>query len=218
MKFASVKLTWLNILLYFMGCLLIAFGVILMTKSSIGNSSWDTLHWSLHQLFGFSMGWATIVVAVTLTALVIFFNKDLSYLFMLLPIFLVGYEIDLFFKVFAELEPGSFIEQIGLYIAGGLLLPLGGSLLIISTLPAGIFDEFNLTLMRLFNSTNLPRIRGIMEILAVLTALVIGYFAGIGFGKVNIGTLIFSLSVGYILRTYLKIFERIGYYENQQID
>ena len=210
MKRQNMKIEPKSFILYFIGCIFIAFGVVLMTKSNIGNSSWDTLHYSLEQYFlgvhnvtWFTMGVATIVVALTFTFIVIILNRDISYLLMTFSIFIVGAEIDLFFYLLRDVHISNIFLQVPLYIAGGLILPLGGTLLIVSTFPAGIFDEFNLTLLRLFKTTRLALVRGIMELLAVGTAIMIGFQANIGYGKVNIGTLIFSVSVGYILRTYL---------------
>ena len=125
--------------------------------------------------------------------------------------------IDFIAKVLLpNFEPELLGFQLLTYLGGALLLPLGGSLLIISTFPAGIFDEFNLTLMRKFKSDNLVLIRVIMELTAVTIAFVIGINVGIGAGKIGIGTLIFSFSVGAFVKMYLKMFERMNLYENQQ--
>jgi len=78
-----------------------------------------------------------------------------------------------------------------------------------------VFDEFTLAMMRMFKTKNLVKTRVIIEISAVLTALIIGLLAGIGLGQIRLGTIIFSLSVGSILKLYLKFFERVGLYETK---
>lgn len=221
MNLKKIEFKVINVFFYIIGMLAIAFGVIFMVRSNIGTSSWDSLHWSINQLFElrfeamwFTIGLATIVVATTFMILVIIMNKSMRYLIISIPILSVGFMIDFIGKVLLpNFEPELLSIQLITYISGALLLPLGGSLLIISTFPAGIFDEFNLSLMRKFKSDNLVMIRVIMELLAVLTALILGAIAGIGFGNVKIGTLIFSLIVGKILKTYLIIFEKFGLYE-----
>jgi len=209
-----------NVLLYAFGGLFIALGVVLMIMSNLGTSSWDSLHFSLSNMFGFSIGAATIIVAMVFTVIVIILNKSFKYLLMAIPIFYVGALIDLIgLEILSAYAPTLFITRVASFLSGVILLPLGGSMLIISTFPAGIFDEFNLSMMKLFHTDKLATIRVIMELLAVLTAFIIGISSkdkidNYPFGMINYGTLIFSVSVGTILKTYLKLFERIGLYEN----
>jgi uncharacterized membrane protein YczE len=208
-----------RVIKYLLGMVFIAVGVVFMLRSNFGNSSWDTLHYSLSALVDITIGSATIYVALTFTLMVIILNKDIKFILMAIPIVIVGPLIDLFdLRVFTWLEPETLLLQIPIYIIGLSLLPLGGALLLISSYPAGVFDEFNLALKRLLKMKSLVPIRVIMELTAVLTALVLGLIAGVGIGKIGIGTLIFSLTVGFYLKTYLKLFERIGLSEHKQND
>jgi uncharacterized membrane protein YczE len=208
-----------NASFYALGGIFIAFGVVFMLRSNMGLSTWDTLHYSLTNLFGIEMGDATIYVALFFTLLIIVLNRDIKYLIMAIPIFGVGILINVInLHVMVDFEPVSLVARILSYLFGLSLLPFGGSLLIISTFPAGVFDEFNLTLMRLLKSNNLVLVRVIMEVTAVLTAFILGAIAGDAIGMINIGTIIFSLTVGLFLKTYLTLFERIGLYEFEQND
>ena len=206
-----------RILKYIVGMILIALGVTFMLKSSIGNSSWDTLHYSLEHLFNISFGTATIIVATIFMIMTVVLNKSLKYVLMWIPVLIVGPLIDLFILVF---DAGTVAEllymKILYFIIGLSVLPLGGAFLLISNYPAGVFDEFNLAVVRKFKFKSLVPTRVIMELTAVLIAYVLGRIAGIGFGKIGIGTLIFAISVGIYLKVYLKLLERIGLYENQQ--
>jgi|GEM_PF-257885 len=199
---------------YLLGSVFIAFSVVMILRSNIGLSSWDTLHYSLHKLLNITVGTATILVAATVTLFIVFVKKEPHYFFMAVPIILVGGLIDLFNEViFASFSVSGLLNRSLLYLVGLLALPLGGALLIISTFPAGVFDELMLLIMKLSNSNKMTKIRVIMELSAVTLAIILGFIAGIGFGMVSIGTLIFSLSVGVLIKTYLKLFERIGLYE-----
>lgn len=206
-----------NISFYLLGTIFISLGVVLMLRSNIGNSSWDSLHFSLHKAFSITVGTATIIVAVIVTFIVMILNKHYKYIFMFVPIFLVGGLID-FFNLFAlqSFEPDTLLLQIPTFIIGISILPLGGSLLIISSYPAGVFDELMLVIARKLHTDKIVVVRVIMELAAVTMAFVIGYRVGIGFGKIGIGTLIFSFSVGAFVKMYLNMFERINLYENQQ--
>ncbi len=75
-----------------------------------------------------------------------------------------------------------------------------------------------LTFMRLFKTNKIVKVRVIMEISAVALAVALGFIAGIQFGMVNIGTLIFSVTVGMFVKTYLKFFESVGLYTIEEIN
>jgi len=215
----SFKELLMRVSLYILGFFAISFGVVFCLRSGIGLSTWDTLHYALHKLTNITIGTATIIVAGIFTVAVVIMNKKLKYVFMGVPIFVVGFLIDVVnLQWMKDFSVSDWYFQVPTYIAGLLLLPLGGALLIISTFPAGVFDEFTLSMMRIFKTKNLIKTRVIIEVLAVITALILGLLAGIGLGQISIGTIIFSVSVGTLLKFYLSTFERIGLYETQQND
>jgi len=209
-----MKFSLRNLIFYVLGCVFIAFGVVMMIRSGLGTSSWDTLHYSLHRLFGMTVGTATIVVAMIFTAFVIWMNRSFRYILMTIPILLVGSLIDLFDLVLlVDFTVTVLWQQIPVFTLGLLLLPLGGSLLIISTFPAGVFDEFMLGLMKMLNTDKLVLVRVIMELSAVTVAVILSFIAGDKFGTFNVGTLVFSLLVGTLVKLYLSMWQKIGYYE-----
>ena len=219
MKSHNMVFSIKNIGFYTLGSIIIAFAVIMMKRSNIGLSSWDTLHFSLNALTGMSFGTAVILVATVFLIFVTVANKDIKYVMMFIPIFFVGFVVDIFdLYLFNNFLPEASLQRILTYTLGLVLLPFGGTLLIISTFPAGVFDEAMLTFMRLFKTNKIIMVRVIMEMSAVTLAIILGFIAGIQFGMVNIGTLIFSFTVGMFINIYLKLFERVGLYEIKQID
>jgi len=216
---SSLNFRFRNFVLYLFGMVAISFGVVMMLRSNLGLSTWDTLHDSLHNAFGITMGTATIVIATMFTIAVVLLNKHWKYVLMGIPIFIVGILIDVInLHLLVDFSTNTMFQQIASYAIGLIILPLGGSLLIISTFPAGVFDEFNLAVMKVLKTNKLILIRVIMELTAVTVALLINLLSGNGIGAMNIGTLIFAVSVGYILKQFLLLFERIGLYENKQND
>lgn len=204
---------------YILGMVFIAAGVVFVLKSDLGNSTWDTLHYALSEFLNITIGWATVIVAMLFVIMVIYLNKDFKFILMSIPVFVVGPLIDLFNDViFLELDPSTFIQQAGLFLLGLFVLPIGGSLMIISSYPAGVFDEFMLAVMRKTKSQKMIKIRVIMELSAVSTAFIIGLLAGIGRGKIYYGTIIFAFAMGPIINKTLIIMERIGLSEIKQND
>lgn len=214
------KLTTARIIRYNLGMMLIGVGVAPMIRSNIGVSSWDTLNYSVTSIHPFiTFGFASAITSTVIMVLTILLYKNWVYLIMFVPILMVAGWIALFDQViFANLVYDQTWQHILGFAIGMLLLPLGGSLMISTLLPAGVYDEFMLAVLKTVNSTNIALVRAIIEITIVLIALAIGTLTGIGFGKINIGTVLFSLLVGIFISIYLYILERIGLYDRKQIN
>lgn len=213
----TIKLN--RILKYLVGVVLISLGVVFSLKSDLGNSTWDTLHFALSELMHITIGWAIILVAALTIITVVILNKDFKYLLMAIPVAVVGPLVDLFNDVvFVNLEPSTLLFQLLLFILALILLPLGGALLIVSTYPAGVFDELMLALMRITKAKDLVKVRVIMEVTAVTSAYIFGVLAGIGRGKIYYGTLVFAITMGPVIKVILKLLERIGLSESKQND
>lgn len=205
----KVELSVKNSLIYIVGMISIALGVVLMLRSDFGSSSWDSLHYALSMVLPITIGWATILVATLFTIAIIYFNSSWNYLYMFIPIFFVGLLIDLInLVILKDFIVSSIFGQGMTFFLGISILPFGGALLIISTYPAGVFDEFMLAMMRVFKTNKMVVVRVIMELTAVAVAYIIGLRAGLdnnGLGKIYYGTIIFSFSVGLFVKTYLKL-------------
>lgn len=187
----------------------IALGVALVVRSELGTSPYDTLHVAIYQTTPLTIGQATILVALLTTFLVMVLQKHIKYLFMAIPIFIVGGFIDLFDVVLlSNFYPEAFITRGILFILSLLLLPLGGALLIISTYPAGVFDELMIALMRLFKTKHMIKLRILIDISFLLIALALTLSVNQNIGSLQIGTFIFILGIGPLLKHYLKIFRR----------
>ncbi|MCF7925959.1 MAG: hypothetical protein K9L74_00075 [Candidatus Izimaplasma sp.] len=204
----------MNVVLYLLGSVFIALGVVLMLKSHLGVPTWDTLHYSIHVLFNITLGTAVFLVAFITTIIVVIMRKKKVYLFMMIPVVIVSVLVDVLnLVIFENLVVNTWQNQVLLFVSGILLLPLGGATLIITKYPAGVFDELMLVIMDIQNTSNLIKTRVIIELSAVIVALILGIIAGINFGMINIGTLISGISVGYLVKLYLRIFERMNIYE-----
>lgn len=203
-----------NITIYFFGLVFIAFGVTFALRADFGMSSWDTFHFSLHKLLGITIGTAMIVLSSLFTLTITLFHKNAKYLVMFVPVIVVGLLVDLInLVILADFDVISTLPRIITFLGALTFLPFGGSLLIVSTFPAGVYDEFMFMIMKQLKSNKMILIRVIIELAIVSFALLTGFAAGIGFGQINIGTIIFSIAVGLFIKIYLKGFSKIGYYQ-----
>ncbi len=99
--------------------------------------------------------------------------------------------------------------QLLLFIIGTFTLPFGLALVIKSSFPAFVFDEFTFMFVDIFKTKNFGRVRLYIEILGLSIGAIFGYLAYFhvdkSFGAVTIGSLIIALVFGKILHLYLKV-------------
>lgn len=205
----NVSISVKHTIYYLLGCIAIALGVALVVRSELGTSPYDTLHVAIYQTTPLTIGQATILVALTTTLIVMILQRHYKYLFMAIPIFIVGGFIDLFdVVIFGNFYPEAWMIKGILFILSLLLLPLGGALLILSTYPAGVFDELMIALMRLFKTKHMIKLRILIDISFLLMALVLTLSVNQNIGSLQVGTFIFILGIGPLLKQYLKLFRR----------
>lgn len=205
----NVTISVKNTIYYFLGCLAIALGVALVVRSELGTSPYDTLHVAIYETTPLTIGQATVLVALITTFMVMILQRHYKYLFMAIPIFMVGAFIDLFDVVLLKnFYPDAFMIKVMLFLSSLLLLPLGGALLILSTYPAGVFDELMIALMRVFKTKHMIKLRILIDISFLLLALALTLSINRNIGSLQIGTFIFIVSIGPLLKQYLKLFRR----------
>lgn len=197
-----------NSILYFIGLVFISLGVALSFRHGFGASSADNLTYILSIVLKISIGTANLLLSAAFIFLLIISFKNFKFLFIFLQVFLVSLLIDFWdILIFANLFPVGF-GRIIVFVGSLLSLPLGCAFLIKSTYPAGIYDEL-MFLTAHFTKLKITVSRVINELLLVLIALVISLLSKNGYGSVNIGTLAYVFTVGYLIKFYLFIGEYI---------
>ena len=200
--------TLLHLSLYLLGAMVIAFSVVMLIRSDLGTTPWDVLHVALATVTPMTVGMATIFVAVSITAFIIWARKSWRYLFMGIPIVLVGLFIDVFNLVILEDFTPEGTTQMIAFMGGAVLMPLGGVLLIISKFPAGVFEELMLVLMKMLKTRKLIKVRILLELSPVIIGVLLtGFFEGT-IGSLYLGTAFLVLTTGPFIQLYLTIIRR----------
>lgn len=201
-------------LVFFIGLLIMSFGISLMIRANLGSAPWDVLHIGLFYQYGLSIGtWSIIIGFLIIGATSLLTRKRpqmgafLNMLFV--GIFIDGYLMLPFFKT-----PDSTAKALLMLVAGILINGFGMGLYIASDCGAGPRDSLMLALTEK-TGRKVSQIRLFME-LAVLAG---GWLLK---GPVSLGTILFCLTigtvVGYTLPYCKKIvnywIERSVHYEN----
>ena len=182
----------------------------ILLRSQLGAGAWDTVTFNLRAFLALifpniTLGIVSFIVSGIIFSIVLIYRKQTRYLFMLLPIALVGLSIDFWdLFMFEDYWPNQLSIQILFYVIGTITLPLGLSLIVLSDFPAFVFDELTILLMKVFKTNKLGTVRLGIELGGILIGILFGVLAGIGLGAVNFGSIVLAVILGPIMAFYIS--------------
>lgn len=200
------KISVKNTILYIIGEILLSFAVMMTFKSGFGASPVDNLTYIVSVTTGLTLGTAVFVInALLIIFLTIYFKKP-QFLFLFAMIIMFSVLLDVWdLWILAQYNPIGAAQWIP-FVLAILILPMGCAFLIRSTYPSSVIDElmfftahlthFRLSIARTFN-----------ELLLVGIALIVSSATGYGIGSVGLGTFVYALSVGALIKVYLTWFD-----------
>ena len=167
------------------GLIIFGLGEGLLIVSVSGASPWSVLAQGISSKSGFSVGFITFLISVSVLIFWIPLNQKPG-IGTILNALIVALMIDICIKYFPS--PENFLSQTTLGVIAVLLTGLGGGIYLIANLGAGPRDGL---MVGLQIKTNLPiaAVRAILEI----TVVCVGWYLG---GNVGIGTLLFAFGIG----------------------
>ncbi len=179
-----------RILIYLVGLLVMALGVVLLLKSELGVAPWDVLHVGLYNHFGLTIGSWSIIAGLIILTISAIIAKEFPQLGAFTNMLLVGTFIDFYLFLGFIVTPDHLIGRILMFAVGLILLGYGMGFYISANFGAGPRDSL---MIAIADKTHwsIRSVRSVIEIVA----LVIGWRLG---GPVFWGTIFFSVSIGPI--------------------
>lgn len=192
MGFRSAASRWAQLLV---GFFLFGVAISLMIRSDLGLGPWDAFHVGLHKLTGMTVGVASIVVGlvIVLGTLLIGVRPGLG---TLANMVLIGIFVDLLLPVVPTAEGWAMAL---LYFLGGVAISgLATGMYIATGLGKGPRDGL---MVGISQRTRWPvrHVRTGIE----LSVLALGWLMG---GKIGLGTVIFTLTIGWSAQWGLQLF------------
>ena len=197
--------TWLSVVLYSMGFLITALGIILVLRSDFGAGPWDAVPYNLRALTGITLGTASFIINMSILIFILSYRRRIRYLFMLVPIVSMATAIDLWdLWLIPNLIPSNVMTASVFFVVGLVFISLGLAATVVSGFPAMVFEEWTLALMELFKTRRFYRVRIGIECLAVVLAAIFGFLAGVRFGAIGLGTVLIALSIGPMIHIFMR--------------
>ncbi len=196
---------WMNWGIFTVGLLVMAFGIALMIRAEAGSAPWDVFHIGLYQQFGLTIGTWSIIVGLVIIGSTSLLDRTWPKPGAFLNMLLVGVFIDFYLWLPVLKTPDPFIGKLVMLISGILIMGYGIGLYIAANRGAGPRDSLMLVLTER-TGWKVQHIRLSME----MVVLSLGWLLD---GPVNIGTLLFCVTigpiVGYSLPQCKKLVDRL---------
>lgn len=178
-------------LIFISGLLILALGIVLTIKADLGVAPWDVLHIGMYYQFGLTIGSWSIIVGILILASSALIMKSFPKLGSFINMVLVGIFIDLLLLLPFLTTPTFFWGRLIMLLVGLIVLAFGMGIYISANFGAGPRDSLMLA-VNVKTGWKVQNVRLVMEV----SVLIVGWILG---GPVHIGTIIISVTMGYIV-------------------
>ncbi len=178
------------------GLFLFALGIVMTMKADLGYAPWDVFHKGMSNIFGMSIGNASILLGLLICVIVALAGENLG-LGTILNMLLIGFFLDRILELDMIPLMGGFISGVAMMIAGLFVISLGTFFYMGSAFGPGPRDGLMVVLER---KSGLPVgvCRALIESLAVLFGWLMG-------GPVGLGTIIAALGIGFCVQVTFSV-------------
>lgn len=188
------------------GVALIAIAVVMQINADFGLDSLNALYGNLSLITGFSFGFFSVCLGFLFVFTNAWISKKTFNWTALIIALMIGSFIDFFMKFLSpHLVTNSLQIRILLFVFGIILYGIGIGLLIFSGMPSPL-EEWQFAVQKI-TGRSIAISKFLADLSLFLFALISGFVFHIGWGQIQIGTLIITLSMGRIIGTTLKILE-----------
>jgi hypothetical protein len=178
------------------GLILYGIGIVMTMKASLGFAPWDVFHQGTANVFGISIGSASIAVGLVICIIVALAGEKLG-LGTILNMLVIGLVVDaaLFLGIIPAMQ--GWIQGIAMMIGGLLVISLASYFYIDSGFGAGPRDSLMVVLER---KTGLPV--GVCRAVVEGSAVLFGWMLG---GPVGLGTVLAAFGIGFCIQLVFSI-------------
>jgi uncharacterized membrane protein YczE len=211
-KFSWIQFNLKYITLYVLGILALGLGVALFARANLGVPPWDTAILNLKRLLislqiSITLGQSSLIHTFSLLMVVLILGRRWQSLMAVFPMVAISLSIDFWDSfVFINLSSDSLnlFTRIVFFVLATFLMTWGLATIIISGFPPNIYDEFHLTILKVFRIKSFALGRWIIEFMGVGTGLLYALIQGDGFGSITILSFILAVAFGSLITFFVK--------------
>ena len=201
MKHLIIRITY-----YLLGGIILSLGIELSVLSHLGSGAYDALNYNLSKLLHISLGQAMAISVILLFIITMILKPRWKFFIGLLLSLYMSFFIDLFDSILVA--PESIYFRIIYLLLGIIGIGLGVALIIRSDFTPNPLDNLMvLVAEKLKIAIHWSKI--LLESLFAIIATGFGFWAGIGFGAIAVGTVVMAFAVGPTISFFLKFIKEI---------
>lgn len=182
---------WLRFTKLLFGLILYGLGIVMTMKANLGFAPWDVFHQGTANVFGITIGSASIAIGLVICIVVALAGEKLG-LGTILNMLVIGLVVDaaLFLGIIPTMN--GWIQGVAMMAAGLLVISLASYFYIDSGFGAGPRDSLMVVLER---KTGLPV--GVCRAIVEGSAVLVGWILG---GPVGLGTVLAAFGIGFCIQ------------------
>jgi uncharacterized membrane protein YczE len=182
-----------------LGLVLFGFGEALLVTAGIGVSPWTVFAEGVTNITGWSLGFATFVISLSVLGLWIPLRQAPG-MGTILNVIIIALVLEFVLPLLPEFE--TYITNAGLAVVGVLVTGFGGAIYLIANLGPGPRDGL-MTGLQGVTGQPIARVRTFIE----LSVVAIGWALG---GTLGLGTVLFALGIGPAMALGMQILQSRG--------
>lgn len=216
MKFPWLKFSSLYLALYGLGILALGFGVALFTRAQLGLAPWDTAIVNLRSLLAIhqvtiTLGQSSLIHTSVLLIVVLILGRRWQSLLAVFPMVMISLSIDLWDLYLLPLILPTQAEgwlKVIYFICALVVMTWGLATIIISGFPANVYDDFHLTILRVFKIKSFALARWIIEFMGLSLGVIYALIEGNGLGGVTLLSFFLALAFGWLIQWFVNRYRK----------
>ena len=203
--------------LYFIGILALGLGVSLFSRADLGVAPWDTAVINLKSLLSsqnisITLGQSSLIHTTLLLILVLGIGRRLQSMLAIFPMILISFSIDFWDVVILPVifpSPTPLWLNIIFFLIALVIMTWGLATIIISGFPPNVYDDLQLTLIRVFKIKSFTLARWIIEFSGLSLGLIYALLEGDGLGSITILSFFLAFAFGSFITFFVNIYKRL---------
>jgi uncharacterized membrane protein YczE len=204
---------------YLFGIFVLGAGVILFSRASIGAAPWDTAILNFESLalannIFITKGMSSLFHTTLLLLVVMVMQRNLKHLLAVIPMVLISLSIDLWDTVFFAnilTENYDLNTRIIWFVVATLLMTFGLASIIISGYPPNVYDDFHLTVLKVFKIKSFSMGRWIVEFSGLSLGLLYALIENNGLGALSWLSLFLAIIFGFVIQIFVNMYKRLKF-------
>jgi uncharacterized membrane protein YczE len=196
--------------------LALGLGVALFSRASLGVAPWDTAAFNLRSLLNardisITLGQSSLIHTTFLLVLVLGIGRRWQSFMAIFPMILISLSIDLWDVVILPSlfpAPSPLWLNIIFFLVALVIMTWGLATIIISGFPPNVYDDLQLTLIRVFKIKSFTVARWIIEFSGLTLGLIYALIEGDGLGSITILSFLLAVAFGSLITFFVNVYKR----------